>query len=405
MAACERHGCGCDFVQAQGPQQNSNFVAREAWEYMKGHPKGHGLFFFQDVYTNLFFFPKKDRQKGPWHAFCICFQAQKNARANLFMPPSCSLDKSSYSSGATSVATKTASNEGCPRAVPHPSPKEEVVQGNASSSGALAKLDAAEATNKKPKPPRRMMYTGVTAGLFKFKYRTGSNGAGKDDDDSVTKSMQLVEKAEAKTKKFFTYIVELIQKVKGIDLTVRGYSVLGHGLQMLALEDDDEFEDEENDKGHAEKKSKKRKKCDDQESDSDQDSDSDSSSSSSSSSSSDSSSSSSGSSDSSYEEDEDDDDISESEKEESDDEEGEGEIEEINSSSDSESDSSSSCSSSSSSGCSSASESDSDDSHNAESLDSEASDADQESTPRDKHHAKRVASPPKKKKKRHDENA
>jgi hypothetical protein len=94
----------------------------------------------------------------------------------------------------------------------------------------------------KARSQHRMMYTGVTAGLFKFKYRGGQSDSDGSEID-VTKSMQLVERAEAKTKKFFIYIADLIQKIKGIDLTVRGYSVLGHGLQMMALESDDDDDD------------------------------------------------------------------------------------------------------------------------------------------------------------------
>jgi hypothetical protein len=84
----------------------------------------------------------------------------------------------------------------------------------------------------------KVVFTGSVAGLLKMKQSRGS-------EHDASKDMLKIEAMEGRVKSLFEDVATCINEVQGADLTIKGFKVLGCGLQLFALRDDSAEGEEE----------------------------------------------------------------------------------------------------------------------------------------------------------------
>jgi hypothetical protein len=102
-----------------------------------------------------------------------------------------------------------------------------------SAASAQSTEDLQKSDSSSSSPNGKMVFSGTTAGLFKLKYsRQGPSS-------EVGDKKEKIEALERKVKEFFVQVDDSMKDMEGIDLTMRGYSVLGQGLWEFVINQKD----------------------------------------------------------------------------------------------------------------------------------------------------------------------
>ena len=104
----------------------------------------------------------------------------------------------------------------------------EIMSDSAASAQSTEDLQKSDCSSSSPNG--KMVFSGTTAGLFKLKY---NRHAGLSSE--VGDKKEKIEALERKVKEFFVQVDDSMKDMEGIDLTMRGYSILGQGLWEFVI--------------------------------------------------------------------------------------------------------------------------------------------------------------------------
>lgn len=104
----------------------------------------------------------------------------------------------------------------------------EIMSDSAASAQSTEDLQKSDCSSSSPNG--KMVFSGTTAGLFKVKY---NRHAGLSSE--VGDKKEKIEALERKVKEFFVQVDDSMKDMEGIDLTMRGYSILGQGLWEFVI--------------------------------------------------------------------------------------------------------------------------------------------------------------------------